>query len=154
MKPSKEYWVLDIINTASDEGEDKGVKGKLKMEKLSTLVRENIDEQERPEWSLISDFRGPRDPGLSRLLASFDDLDIVELEEMRDQTLLRRITKKGKRYFKSMDRFHKKVNPDFEEKKERVEKNAIRENIDKSGNELVETEEIQELKDNVLGDEI
>lgn len=154
MKPPKEYWALDILETASEETEEGGVKGRLKMQKLSALVRENMDEEERPEWDMISDFRGPRDPGLTRLLRSFDDLDMVELEEMRDETLLRRITEKGRGYFESLDRFFDKMNPDFEEEREEVEDEALAEHIGKSGNELVETEEVQDLKDNTLGDDV
>lgn len=154
MKPPKEYWALHILETASEETEEGGVKGRLKMQKLSALVRENMDEEERPEWNMISDFRGPRDPGLTRLLRSFDGLDIVELEEMRDETLLRRITEKGRGYFESLDRFFDKMNPDFEEEREEVEDEVLAEHIDKSGNELVETEEVQDLKDNTLGDDV
>lgn len=154
MKPSKEYWILDILETASDNTEEGGVKGRLKMEKLSALVREDIDEKGRPEWGMIADFRGPRDPGLSRLLMSFDDLDLVELEQMRDETLLRRITAKGRSYFASLDRFFNKIDPDFEEEKERIESDVIDENVDKSGNELVELDEIKELKNNTLGDDL
>lgn len=154
MKPSKEYWVLDILETASEDTEEGGVKGRLKMQKLSALVRENIDEEDRPEWNMISDFRGPREPGLSRLLMSFDDLDLVELEQMRDETMLRRITEKGRGYFESLDRYFDKMDPDFEEEKEAIENDVISENVDKSGNELVETDEIQDLKDNTLGDDV
>lgn len=154
MKPPKEYWALDILETASEETEEGGVKGRLKMQKLSVLVRENMDEEERPEWDMISDFRGPRDPGLTRLLRSFDDLDMVELEEMRDETLLRRITEKGRGYFESLDRFFDKMNPDFKGEREEAEDEALAEHIDKSGNELVETEEVQDLKDNTLGEDV
>lgn len=154
MKPSREYWVLDILETATEESEDEGVKGRLKMEKLSVLIRENIEEENTSDWDLISDFRGPRDKGLTRLLRSFDDLDIVELEQMRDDTLRRRITGKGREYFESMDRFFSKMNPEFEEEKEEIDEEVISENIDKSGEELVEMEEIQDLKDNELGDEL
>lgn len=154
MKPSKEYWVLDILETASQENDEGGVKGRLKMQKLNALVQENIEEEKKPSGKLISDFRGPRDKGVTRLLKSFEDLDIVELKEARDGTLRRRITEKGKVYFESLDRFFSIIGPDFEEEKEKIEEEVIAKNIDKSGEELVETEEIQEMKDNALGDEI
>lgn len=154
MKPSKEYWLLDILETASEESEDDGVKGRLKMQKLSVLVQENIEEDKKPEGKMISDFRGPREKGATRLLKSFHDLDMVELEQMRDETLRRRITEKGREYFESMDQFFRKMNPGFEEEKEEIDEEVISENIDKSGEELVETEEIQDLKDNALGEEL
>lgn len=154
MKSSKEYWVLNILESASEKTEEGGVKGRLKMQKLSVLVQEDLDDRDNMEWNTISDFRGPRQKGLSRLLMSLDELDMAELEQMRDETTLRRITKKGRDYFQSLDKFLNKMDPEFEEKRNSIEDDTISENIDKSGNELVEKEEIQDLKDNPLEEDL
>lgn len=152
--PPKDYWILDILDIASEETEEGGVKGRLKMDKLAVLVRENLDEDVKGEWSIISDFRGPRDPGLTRLLQTYSDLDLTELEKMRDETILRKITKKGEKYFHSLDRFYQKISPRVAESKENIDKEVLEKDIDKTGEELVETDEIQELKDGALGEKM
>ena len=149
--PQKDYWVLNILDVASKQTEERGVKGSLKMEKISVLVRENLEKFGYESWDLIRNFRGPTDPGLSRLLQAYRDLDIVELERMRDGTLVYKIANKGKNFLKSLDSFFNRIDPNFEKTKKKINEKVLHNNIKKSGNELVNLKEIQELKKRVLG---
>ncbi|PKP60892.1 MAG: hypothetical protein CVT88_01685 [Candidatus Altiarchaeales archaeon HGW-Altiarchaeales-1] len=148
--PPKDYWMLSILDVAEKQTEEKGVKGKLKMEKTSVLVRQELTRLGYENWDLLRNFRGPTDPGLSRLLQSFHDLSIVELEKIRDETITYKITKKGKNIYNSIDSFYNKINPNFKKIKEEIN-GMLQRNIKKSGNELLELEEIQDLKKKLLG---
>lgn len=144
--PTKNYWVLDILDVASKETDEEGIRGSLKMEKISALVRENIGKSGYGKWNLVRNFRGPTDPGLTRLLHTYKDLDLIELKRRKEDTLTHKITEKGKKIKNSFERFFRNVDEDFENTKEKVDREVLRKHIEKSGNELVKMEEIQELK--------
>jgi len=152
--PQKNYWILDILDVASKQTEDKGVRGSLKMEKISVLVRENLAQFDYGNWDLVRNFRGPTDPGLSRLLQAYHDLDIIKLERIRDGTLVHRITDKGRTFLKSLNSYFSKIDPNFEKAKKEINENILQHNIKKSGNELVGLKEIQDLKKKILGKKI
>jgi len=147
--PDKSYWLLEILEYASENTEEGGVKGSLKMEKLNVLVRQKSIEMgyEKANWELMMKTFGPADPGgLSRMLQKYHLLDLVELERIRDETIIYKITQKGKKIKYGLDLFFSKISSNIPSIKEKIEKEALKENITKSGNELVETAEIQKLK--------
>lgn len=147
--PDKSYWLLGILEYASENTEEGGVKGSLKMEKLNVLVRQEMIKMghEGDNWELMMKPFGPTDPGgLSRMLQKYHLLDIAELEKIRDETLIYKITQKGKKIKYGLDLFFSKISSNAPLIKERIEKEVLEENITKSGNQLVKTPEIQKLK--------
>ena len=69
--PDKSYWLLGILEYASENTEEEGVKGSLKLEKLNVLVRQKMIKMghEEDNWELMMKPFGPADPGgLSRML--------------------------------------------------------------------------------------
>lgn len=147
--PDKSYWILGILEYASENTEDGGVKGSLKMEKLNVLVRQKMIKMghEVDNWELMMKPFGPADPGgLSRMLQKYHLLDIVKLEKIRDETLIYKITQKGKKIKCGLDSFYSRISNNVTLIKEKIEKDVLEENITKSGNQLVKTPEIQKLK--------
>ena len=147
--PDKSYWLLGILEYASENTEEGGVKGSLKMEKLNFLVRQKMIKMghEGNNWELVMKPFGPTDPGgLSRMLQKYHLLDIAELEKIRDETLIYKITQKGKKIKYGLDLFFSKISSNAPLIKEIIEKEVLEENITKSGNQLVKTPEIQKLK--------
>ncbi|CAG0987809.1 MAG: hypothetical protein OIN86_07390 [Candidatus Methanoperedens sp.] len=149
---NRNYWVLEILNY-SNKTIDEGISGKLKMEKLSAEVREGLIKQgnENP-WRLIRDFRGPTEPGLSRLMISFQKLGLVEIEQIKSQGVKYLITEKGIKVKNSLDKFFSKINPIEIQIKEIIEEEVLKKWIKKTGNEIVESSEIiQNMKKENLG---
>lgn len=147
--PDKSYWLLGILEYASENTEEEGVKGSLKLEKLNVLVRQKMIKMghEEDNWELMMKPFGPADPGgLSRMLQKYHLLDIAELEKIRDETLIYKITQKGKKIKYGLDLFYSKISSNVPLIKEKIEKDVLEENITKSGNQLVKTPEIQKLK--------
>ena len=71
---------------------------------------------------------------------------IAELEKIRDETIIYKITQKGKEMQYGLDSFYSKISSNIPLIKKRIEKEVLEENITKSGNQLVKTPEIQKLK--------
>lgn len=147
--PQKDYWVLNILDISSKQTREEGIRGFLKMEKLSVISREKLVKLGYEGWGLIRNFRGPTDPGLSRLLQTYHTLDIVELERLRGETILIKLKGKGKKYLNSLESFFSKLDPGFKSLKNNVN-NKLNKNINKSGNELSKLREIQKLKEKPL----
>ncbi len=147
--PDKSYWLLEISEYATEHTEEGGVEGSLKMEKLNVLVRQKLIElgHVKTDWELMMKPFGPTDAGgLSRMLKKYHLLDIIELEKIRDEPILYKITQKGKKIKYGLDLFFSKISSNTYSIKERIEKDVLEENITKSGNQLAETPEIQKLK--------
>jgi hypothetical protein len=149
---NRNYWILEILNY-SKISVDGGVSGKLKMEKLSAEVREGLIKQgnENP-WRLKRDFRGPTEPGLSRLMISFQKLGLIEIEQIKSQGVIYLIKEKGVKVKNSYDKFFSKINPIGIQIKETIEEEVLKKWINKTGNEIVESSEIiQNMKKEHLG---
>jgi predicted transcriptional regulator len=84
------------------------------------------------------------------MLFKYKQLDLLELEELENQSAKYSLTKKGKRFKEGIEKFISKVNPKFKKTKDSVDE-MLSENIHLSGNELVKTLEISELKKEILG---
>jgi hypothetical protein len=154
--PDKTYWIFDIIDFAERELPEKSLIGKLKLEKLNVKVRGELrqDNLYTDQWALVRNFRGPTDPGLSRLIDKYQKLELFELEEIMNKTVKYRLTNKGKRFKQGCEKYFSKINPNFQNINDKVHTMLSKE-INKSGKELVETsEEIQEMKKKFLGEKI
>ncbi|HII02002.1 TPA: hypothetical protein HA351_10270 [Methanosarcinaceae archaeon] len=154
--PDKTFWLFDIVDFAENELREEGVVGKLKLEKLNVKVREELrkDELYIGQWDLAINFRGPVDPGLSRLLDKYQKLELFELEKFQNKSVKYSLTEKGKKFKQGCERYFSKINPNFHSSLDRVHIMLSKE-INKSGKELVETsEEIQEMKKEILGEKI
>ncbi len=149
---NRNYWVLEILDYSTKSIDD-GVSGKLKMEKLSVEVREELIKQgyENP-WRLIRNFRGPTEPGLSRLMICFQKLGLIEIEQIKNQGVKYLITEKGIKVKNGLDKFFSKINPIEIQIKEIMEDRVLKKWINKTGNEIVESSEIiQDMKKENLG---
>lgn len=154
--PDKTYWILDIVEFAERVLPEEGLVGKLKLEKLNVKVREELrqDNLYIDQWNFVRNFRGPTDPGLSRLLDKYQKLELLELEEIKNKTVKYRLTQKGRNFKQGCEKYFSLINPDFRAINDQVH-NMLSKEINKSGKELVETsEEIQEMKKKPLGEKI
>lgn len=151
----KEYWYLYILDYAEDKSEYGLIRGSLKFEKIaykSRNVLANSNEITKREWKFIRDSYGPRDPGLSEHLVAYMNLGLAELQDIagrRDYSL----TEKGKKYFNGITHFFKATIKDFNVKMNLLDR-TLEENVDKSGSELIKTEDIQESKKERFGKEL
>lgn len=149
--PHKSFWFYYIIDYAQENTPEESLHGKLKLEKLNAKVRGKLREENLyEEWGLLRNYRGPTDPGLSNMLYKYKQLDLLELEELANQSVKYSLTKKGKRFKEGFEKFISKVNPNFKKTKDSIDE-MLSENIHMSGNELVKTQEISELKKEILG---
>ncbi|WP_255335538.1 hypothetical protein [Methanosarcina sp. KYL-1] len=154
--PDKTFWLFDLVDFAENELHEKGVVGKLKFEKLNVKVREELRKEDLyiGQWDLAINFRGPVDPGLSRLLDKYQKLELFELEEFQNKTLKYSLTEKGKKFKQGCEKYFSRINPNFHSALDRVHIMLSKE-INKSGKELVETsEDIQKMKKEILGEKI
>ena len=153
--PDKIYWIFDIVEFAEQALPEESLIGKLKLEKLNVKVREELKEDSiYDQWSFVRNFRGPTDPGLSRLLDKYQKLELFELEEIQNRTIKYKLTEKGRNFKQGYEKYFSKINPDFQCINNRVHTMLSKE-INKSGKELVETsDEIQEMKKKFLGEKI
>ncbi len=153
---NRNYWVLEILDYADKYANDGGISGKLKMQKLSVEVREELinNGYENP-WRFIRNFRGPTDPGLSRLMISFQKLELVEIEQIKNQGIKYILTEKGIKVKNSLDKFFSKINPLEAKVKYQIEEGVLKKWINKTGNEIVESSEvIQNMKKENLGKQL
>jgi len=156
INPDKTFWIYEIIDIAESNTHEKGIIGALKFEKLNVKVREELRKNNISvtEWDLIRNFRGPTEPGLSRMLDKYQKLDLIELQELENRTVKYIFTDKGRNFKRGWDKYIFKINPKFQELKFNI-KNMLINEIKKSGKELVETsDEIKVMKNEILGKKI
>ncbi len=154
--PHKTFWLFDIIDFAETNTSEKGVAGALKFEKLNVKVREELRKNGSyiERWDLIRNFRGPTEPGLSRMLDKYQKLDLIELQEIENRSIKHTLTEKGRKFKRGWEKYVSKINPIFQGLKENVNSMLLKE-IHKSGKELVDTsDEIKEMKKEILGKKI
>lgn len=154
--PEKNFWLFDIVDFAESELPEKGIVGKLKLEKLNVKVREELRSENlyTDNWELTINFRGPTDPGLSRLLDKYQKLELFELTKFKNKSVQYNLTQKGKKFKQGYDKYFSKVNPNFYNITNRVHMMLLKDGT-KSGKKLVETsEEIKEMKKEILREKI
>lgn len=153
---NRNYWVLEILDYSNRNCKDGGISGKLKMQKLSVEVREELIAKgyENP-WKFLLNFRGPTDPGLSRLMMSFQTLGLLELEQIKNQGVKYLIKEKGIKVKRGLDKFYSRINPIEIRVKGIIEEKVLKKWINKTGNEIVESSEIiQNMKKENLGKQL
>ncbi|MDY9925431.1 hypothetical protein [Methanosarcina sp.] len=154
--PEKNFWLFDIVDFAESGLPEKGIVGKLKLEKLNVKVREELRRENlyTGSWELMINFRGPTDPGLSRLLDKYQKLELFELKKFKNKSVQYNLTEKGRKFKQGYEKYFSKVNPNFHNITNRVHTMLLKD-IVKSGRELVETsEEIKEMKKEILREKI
>lgn len=154
--PEKNFWLFDIVDFAECGLPERGIIGKLKLEKLNVKVREELRKEDlyTDNWELTINFRGPTDPGLSRLLDKYQKLELFELKKIKNKSIQYNLTEKGKKFKQGYEKYFSKVNPNFNNVSDRVHAMLL-EDMTKSGKKIVETsEEIREMKKEILREKI
>lgn len=152
----KSFWQFEIIEFAEANTPEKGIVGVLKFEKLNVLVREELRKNEisTDNWDLIRNFRGPTEPGLSRMLDKYQKLNLIELQKLENKTIKYILTERGRNFKHGWEKYLLKINPAFSETKENI-RCMLSNEIHKSGKRLVESsDEIKNMKKELLGKKI
>lgn len=123
---------------------DGEIEGRAKYHKL--LYNYVDEEAENSELSFVREERGPYDPGLSQAMQRYIDLGHVEVDEEDEPHEIRQ-TEKGERYMSGYERTKMRLDETFRQTKERIAE-TVKKHGDKSANEMVQEENIQEAKDN------
>lgn len=118
------------------------IEGELKYNKVLYKYRWNTSNQE--EWSFTREQWGPTDPGFTSIMASLDDLDLADTEDIG--THIFQITDKGRRVAGGLKRGLDKLDPGFSGRVGVIQNIADRD-MHRSGTEIVEDEEIQSAKE-------
>lgn len=122
---------------------DGEVEGRLKFHKSLYQYRETASDT--ASWPFRREERGPLDPGFSSRMQSYEDLELVEIDEDGEPHVFE-ITDKGARIANGLKRGLGKLEETFSQKRETMASIADR-NKDRSGSEIAEDEEIQEAKE-------
>ena len=136
---------LVLLNEADGE-----IEGRAKYHKLLY----NYADEEADETSLrfIREERGPFDPGLSQAMQRYMDLGLVEVYEEEEPHEVTQM-EKGERYMSGYEQAKMRLDETFRKTKERIA-NTVRKHGDKSANEMVQEENIQEAKENPVQKEL
>lgn len=135
---SKIYPRLQMLSEFDGE-----IEGRLKYHK--SLYQYRQQESDTSEWAFRREEHGPLDPGFSSRMQSFEDMELVDVEEDREPHRFT-ITHKGKRFAKGIQSGLSKLENSFDTKRERISEIARR-NKNRSGQEIAEDDEIQEAKE-------
>lgn len=135
---SKTYPRLVMLSEFDGE-----IDGRLKFHKSLYQYRENVSDS--ASWAFRREERGPLDPGFSSRMQDYEDLDLVTVDEEGESHQFE-MTEKGSRFVTGLKKGLDKLEDSFAEKRRAMGKIADR-NKDRSGNEIVEDEEIKEAKE-------
>lgn len=126
------------------EGE---IDGRLKYHKSLYQYRNEqaLDESDIP---FRVEERGPMAEGFTALMEEYERLGLVEVDEEEGKVYIYRKTEKGSRVIEGLRRGLRKIKGEETEERERTAELVASLNLDRSGNEIVEDEEIQEAKEN------
>lgn len=119
------------------------IQGRAKYHKL--LYNYWDEESEDSSLSFIREDYGPYDPGLSRAIRRYFDLGLVDVDESEEPYTVSQ-TDKGRRYMSGFERTKMRLDKGFRQTRERIQ-NTVFKHGDKSASEMVERENIQEVKD-------
>ncbi|PSP93483.1 hypothetical protein BRC91_09530 [Halobacteriales archaeon QS_4_62_28] len=126
---------------------DGKIEGAAKFNKL--LYKHESEEDIETEITQIRDQRGPREPGLSQTMQRYIDLGLIKVDKSEEPHTVEE-TKKGNRYMSGWERTKMRFDRSFREKKRAVS-NTIRKHGDRSANEIVQDDDIQEEKEKPVG---
>jgi hypothetical protein len=126
---------------------DGEIEGRLKYHKSLFQYRNErgLDEE---DWPFSREERGPMDEGFTDLMDDYEKLGLVEVDEKEGKVYVYRDTEKGSRVTKGLRRGLRKIRGEAENQREETAELIATLNIDRSGNEIVEDEDIQEAKEN------
>lgn len=126
---------------------DGEIDGRLKYHK-SLFQYRNEQELDEDDWPFSREERGPMDEGFTDLMDDYEKLGLVEVDHEEGQVYVYRDTEKGSRVVEGLRRGLRKIRGKEEEEREKTAEVIATLNIDRSGNEIVEDEDIQEAKEN------
>lgn len=126
---------------------DGEIKGRLKYHK-SLFQYRNERGLDEDDWSFSREERGPMDEGFTELMDDYEKLGLVEVDEEEGKVYVYRDTEKGSRVIEGLRRGLRKIRGEEEEEREKAAELIATLNFDRSGNEIVEDEDIQEAKEN------
>lgn len=129
---------------------DGDIEGRAKYHKL--LYKYADEEAEETSLSFVLEERGPYDPGLSQAMQRYMDLGLVDVDDDEEPHEVEQ-TEKGKRYMSGYERAKKQLDDRFQKTKEKIAR-TVRRHGEKSANEMVEEENIQEAKENPFRKEL
>lgn len=126
------------------EGE---IDGRLKYHKSLFQYRNErgLDEN---DWPFSREERGPMDEGFTDLMDDYEKLGLVEVDEEEGKVYVYRETERGSRVVEGLKRGLRKIRGEEENNREEKAELVATLNIDRSGNEIVEDEDVQEAKEN------
>lgn len=122
------------------------IEGRGKYHKLLDRYRRESDETDVDH---VLKERGPFNEGLSRTVKRYLDMGIVEADE-EGQSRDVKETEKGQRYMSGFERTKSYLDDSFQQTRDRV-RHVVSEHGDKSMNQLVQEEDVQEDKQRSLG---
>lgn len=122
---------------------DGEIEGRLKFHK--SLYQYRNSESSSEDWTFRREEHGPLDPGFSSRMQAYEDLDLAEVDEDKEPHRFR-ITSKGKRFARGLGNGLSKLRDGFDEQRDSLKDIASR-NMDRTGSEIEQDEDVQEAKE-------
>lgn len=132
---------LLLLNEADGE-----IEGRAKYHKL--LFNYVDEEAEESSLDFVVEERGPYDPGLSKTMQRYMEVGLVEVDDDEEPHTVEQ-TKKGERYMSGYERTKNRLDETYQVTRERIA-NIVNRHGDKSANEMVERENVQDAKENPM----
>ena len=129
------------------------IDGRLKYHKSLYQYR-NAQGMDQTDWPFRSEERGPMDEGFTTLMDEYEKLGLVEVDEEKGKIYIYRTTEAGSRVIRGLRRGLRKIRGEEAEDREETAELIAELNIDRSGSEIVEDEDIQEAKENSYQSEV
>lgn len=126
---------------------DGEIDGRLKYHKSLYQYR-NVQGLDEEDWPFSREERGPMDEGFTDLMDDYEKLGLVEVDEEEGRIYVYRDTQRGSRVITGLKRGLRKIRGEEEQEREEAAELIATLNINRSGNEIVEDEDIQQAKDN------
>lgn len=126
------------------------IEGRAKYHKL--LYNYADEEVEESALEFVVEERGPFDPGLSKAMQRYVNLGLIEVDD-EDEPHKITETEKGDRYMSGYERTKMRLDTEFQRTKQRIA-STIGTHGEKSANEMVQRENIQEAKENPMRKEL
>lgn len=136
-------WLLDEF-----DGE---VDGEKKYHKSLVQFRDRAGLED--DWRFIRAPRGPTDPGFSALLESYDDLELA-YREVDGVIHIYKETEKGSKFIRGLKEGLRLLKKDQTEEFESEMKLVAKVNKERTGSNIEEDLDIQELKEPPLGSDV
>lgn len=129
---------------------DGRIEGRAKYHKL--LFNYADEETEETSLRFVREERGPYDPGLSQAMQRYMDIGLVDVDDDEEPHEIEQ-TEKGRRYMSGYEQAKQQLDTTFQQTKQRIT-NTVRKHGDKSANEMVGEQNVQDAKENPMGKEL